>query len=109
VTNKGGVRGEGVAGWLLTMAQETGSARRTAALGQLDRGREMRARPTRQRGRRGEGRVGWPKAIGPAGRWANGGKRGSGPRLGQKLEMGQSSKRNSFQISIDFFLNLAEL
>jgi hypothetical protein len=47
--------------------------------------------------------VGWTKAIGPAGRWASGGKRGSGPRLGQKLEMGQSSKRNSFQISIDFF------
>jgi hypothetical protein len=65
---------------------------RTAALGRLDQGRETRAGPTRQRGRRGEGRVGQPKATGLAGRWADAGKRGGGPRLGQKPEMGQSSK-----------------
>jgi hypothetical protein len=58
--------------------------------------------PTRQWGRRGEDRVGWPKATGPAGRWVETRERGGGPRLGQKPEMGQSSKRNSFRISIDF-------
>jgi hypothetical protein len=52
VANKEGVRGEGAAGRLLAMAWETGDgpvrrsgARRMAALGQLDRGREMRAGP----------------------------------------------------------------
>jgi hypothetical protein len=34
-----------------------GGARRTAAIDRLDRGREMRAGPARQRGRRGESRV----------------------------------------------------
>jgi hypothetical protein len=117
--NKGGVRGEGVAGGLLTMAWETGGgpvrhcgARRTVALGRLDRGREaragparkeMRVGPTRQRGRRGEGRVGRSKATGPAGRWADAGEMGGGPRVGRKPKMGQSSKRNPFRISIDFF------
>jgi hypothetical protein len=52
--------------------------------------------------------VGRLKAIGPAGWWAGTGEMGGGPRLGQKLEMGQSSKRNSFQISIDF-RNLPEV
>jgi hypothetical protein len=63
--NKGGVRGEGVVGQLLTMARETGGglvrrggARRTAALGRLDQGRETWAGPTHQRGRRGDGCVG---------------------------------------------------
>jgi hypothetical protein len=52
--------------------------------------------------------VGRLKAIGPAGWWAGTGEMGGGPRLGQKLEMDQSSKRNSFQISIDF-RNLPEV
>jgi hypothetical protein len=63
--NKGGVRGEGVVGRLLTMARETGGglvrhggARRTATLGRLDQGREAWAGPTHQRGRRGDGCVG---------------------------------------------------
>jgi hypothetical protein len=42
--------------------------------------------------------VGRPKATGPAGLWASTGKRGGGPRPGQKSEMGQSSKRNSSRI-----------
>jgi hypothetical protein len=53
VANKGEVRGEGTVGRLVAMAWETGSgpvrrggARRTAALGRRDRGREMRAVPT---------------------------------------------------------------
>jgi hypothetical protein len=46
----------------------------------------------------GEGKAGW----------AGVGERGGGPQLGQKLEMGQCSKRNSFRISIDF-RNLAEV
>jgi hypothetical protein len=109
VANKGGVRGEGAAGRLLAMARETGggpvrrgSARRTAALDRLDRGREMMVGPARQCGRRGDGWVGQLKATGLAGWWAGAGERGGGPRLGQKPEMGQSSKRNSFRISIDF-------
>jgi hypothetical protein len=61
-----------------------------------------------QRGRRGEGRVGRSKAIGPASRWASARERGGGLRLGQKPEMGQCSKRNSFRISTDF-RNLAEV
>jgi hypothetical protein len=73
-----------------------GGARRTAVLGRLDRGREMRAGPPRQRGMK-RGRLG-----GPTGRWADTGERGGLPRLDQKPEMGQSSKRNSFRISIDF-------
>jgi hypothetical protein len=52
--------------------------------------------------------VGWLKATELAGQWAGVGERGGGPRLGQKPEMGQSSKRNSFQISIDF-RNLVEV
>jgi hypothetical protein len=40
--------------------------------------------------------VGWPKATRPVGRWDDARERGGGPRLGQKPEMGQSSKRNSF-------------
>jgi hypothetical protein len=97
-------------GRLLAMARETGGgpvrrggARRTATLSRLDLGRETRAGPAHQRGRRGEGRVGRPKATGPAARWAGTRERGGGPRLGRKPEMGQSSKRNSFRISIDFF------
>jgi hypothetical protein len=76
-------------GRLHTMARETGGgpvrcggAWRTAALSRLDRGREMRVGPTHQRGRRGEGLVGQPKATGLAGRWVGAGKRGGGPRLG---------------------------
>jgi hypothetical protein len=46
--------------------------------------------------------VGQPKAIQPAGRWVGAGERGGGPRLHRKPEMGQSSERNSFQISIHF-------
>jgi hypothetical protein len=46
--------------------------------------------------------VGRPKATGLAGRWADVGERGGGPRLGRKPEMGQSSKIISFRISIDF-------
>jgi hypothetical protein len=46
--------------------------------------------------------VGQPKATGLAARWAAVGERGGGPWLGQKPKMGQSSKRNSFRISIDF-------
>jgi hypothetical protein len=64
--NKGGVRGDGAAGWLLPMVWETGGgivrhggAWRTAALGRIDRGRETRARPAHQRWRRGEGHLGW--------------------------------------------------
>jgi hypothetical protein len=98
-----------VVGRLLAMAQEMGGgsvrhrgAWRTAVLDQLDRGRETRARPARQRGRRGEGWVGQPKATGPAGWWADARERGGGPQLGQKPEIGQSSKINSFRISIDF-------
>jgi hypothetical protein len=52
--NKGGLRGEGMAGRLLTMVWEMGGgpvrhdgAQRMAALGRLDRGREMRVGPTR--------------------------------------------------------------
>jgi hypothetical protein len=96
VANKGGIRGEGTAGRLLAMA------RRTATLGRLARGRKTRAGPAHQQGRRGEGRVGWPKATGLAGRCAGMGERIGGPWLGQKPEMGQSSKRISFRISIDF-------
>jgi hypothetical protein len=55
-----------------------------------------RARPACQRGRRGEGQVGRPKATGLVDWWASVGERGGGPRLSQKPEMGQSSKRNSF-------------
>jgi hypothetical protein len=62
----------------------------------------------RQRGRRGKGQVGQPKATGPVGRWASVGERGGGLWLGQKPERGQSSKRNSFRISIDF-RNLAKV
>jgi hypothetical protein len=54
-----------MAGRLLAMARETGDdpvrhddAWRMAALGRLYRGRETRAGPARQRGRRGEGHVG---------------------------------------------------
>jgi hypothetical protein len=97
-------------GRLLAMAREMGGgpvrrggARRTAALSRHDLGWETRAGPVHQRGRRGEGRVGRPEVTGPAGRWAGTGERGGGPRLGRKPEMGQSSKRNSFRISIDFF------
>jgi hypothetical protein len=79
-----------------------GGARKTVALDQLYRGRETRVVPARQRGRRGEGLVGRPKATGPAGRWASARERGGGLRLGRKSEMGQSSKRNSFRISIVF-------
>jgi hypothetical protein len=49
-----------------------------------------------QGGRRGEGRVDWPKATGLAGWWAGAVERGGGPWLGRKPEMGQSSKRNYF-------------
>jgi hypothetical protein len=70
--NKGGVRGEDAVGRLLAMAWETGDGpvrcggvRRTAVLGRLDRGREMRVGPARQRGRRWEERVG-RLAGGPA-------------------------------------------
>jgi hypothetical protein len=73
VANKGGVRGDDTPGRLLAMV------RRTVALGRLDRGRETRAGLARQRGRRGEGRVGRPKATGPAGRWASAGERGGVP------------------------------
>jgi hypothetical protein len=63
---------------------------------------ESRARPKRQRGRTGEGWVGWLKDTRPAGQWAGARERGGGPQLGRKPKMGQSSKRNSFRISIDF-------
>jgi hypothetical protein len=36
-----------------------------------------------QRGRRGKGRVGRPKATRPAGQWADMWERGGGPRLGR--------------------------
>jgi hypothetical protein len=91
------------------MARETGgvlvrrgSVRRTAVLDQLDRGRETRAGPARQRGRREEGRVGRSKAAGLAGRQAGARERGGGPRQGQKPKMGQSSKRIFFRFSFDF-------
>jgi hypothetical protein len=55
VANKGGLRGEGVAGRFLIMARETGGglvrrggALRMAALGQLYRGWETTAGPARQ-------------------------------------------------------------
>jgi hypothetical protein len=38
----------------------------------------------RRRGRREKGRVGRPKATGPAGRWADAGEREGGPRLDRK-------------------------
>jgi hypothetical protein len=61
---------------------------------------DERVGPAHQRGRRGEGRVGRLKATGPAGRWASAGERGCGPRLGQKPEIGQSSKRNYFEFQL---------
>jgi hypothetical protein len=67
-----------------------------------------RAGPAHQRG--GEVKVGWAIQK-PLGRLASGlawGRGEVGLRLGQKPEMGQSSKRNSFRISIDFG-NLAEV
>jgi hypothetical protein len=103
VDNKGGVRGEGTASQLLAMVWETGGgpvrrggARRMTTLSRLDRGREVRVGPARQRGRRGEGRVG---------------RLAGGPALGRgevgydwvKTRDGQRSKRNSFRTSINFF------
>jgi hypothetical protein len=58
----------------------------------------MSAGPAHLRGRRGEGQVGQLKATWPAGA----GERGGVPWLRQKPEMGQTSKRISFRISIDF-------
>jgi hypothetical protein len=43
---------------------------------------------------------GWPGGL--ARRWAGVEEREGGPRLGRKPKMGQSSKRISFRISIDF-------
>jgi hypothetical protein len=90
VANKGGVRGEDAVGRLLAMARETGDgpvrrggARRTAVLGRLDRGREMRVGPAHQRGRRWEEQVGqrWEE-----GRWAAAGsKTGDGPKFKKKF------------------------
>jgi hypothetical protein len=62
----------------------------------------MSAGPAHLRGRRGEGQVGQLKATWLADRWAGAGERGGVPWLGQKPEMGQTSKRISFRISIDF-------
>jgi hypothetical protein len=62
----------------------------------------MRVGPACQRGRKDESWVGRPKATALAGQWGGAGERGGGPRLGRNLEMGQSSKGNSFRISIDF-------
>jgi hypothetical protein len=78
MANKGGVRGEGAVGQLLTMAWETGGdpvwrsgARRTAPLSRLDRGRETRVGPARQQGE---------------GRWAAArSKTGDGPKLKKKF------------------------
>jgi hypothetical protein len=54
-----------------------------AAFGQLRHEEEESwVGPTWQRGRRGEGRVGRPKATGSACWWAGIGERGGGPRLG---------------------------
>jgi hypothetical protein len=69
-----------------------------------------RAGPTRQRGRRGEGRVGEPKATGPAGRWASTRERGGevGRSWVKNRKWAKVPKRNSFRILIDF-RNLAEV
>jgi hypothetical protein len=97
VANKGGVREEGTVGWLLAMAQERGGGPVRRSRGAKDGG-ARRACPreedeggayTSPREER-EGRVGQPKATGPASRWAGAGERGGGPRLGQKSKMGQS-------------------
>jgi hypothetical protein len=89
-SNKGGVRGEGTVGRLLTMAWETDGgpvrhdgARRTAALSWLDGGRETRAGPAHQQGRRGEDRVVWFWEEGRCA--AVGSKTGDGPKLKKKF------------------------
>jgi hypothetical protein len=89
-----------VAGQLLAMAWEMGGGlvrrggkRRTVALDRLHRRREMRVGSARQRGRRREGRVGWPQATGLARMWANAEERGGGPRLGRTRDGPEFKKK----------------
>jgi hypothetical protein len=102
VANKGGVREEGAVGRLLAMARETGGGPMRCGRGTEDGGartpcpREEDEGEAHTSAREDRGRLG-----GPAGWWAGAGERGGGPRLGQKPEMGKSSKRNPFRISID--------
>jgi hypothetical protein len=109
VANKGGVRAEGTAGCLLAMARETGGGPVRRGRGTEDAGAQPACpREEDEGGARTSAREERGRPGGPAGWWVGMGERGGGPRLGQKPEMGQSFKRNSFRISIDF-RNLAEV
>jgi hypothetical protein len=108
-TNKGVVRGECSAGWVLTLARETGGGPVRCGQGAEDGDARSACPREEDEGgahtsarKRGEGRVGRPKATGSACRWAGVGERGGGQRLCQKPEMGKSSKTISFRIPIDF-------
>jgi hypothetical protein len=107
--NIGGVRGEGAMGQLLAMARETDNGPVRRSRGAEDGGARLACpREEDEGGARTSVREEGGRLGGPAGRWADTGEGGGGPRLGQKSEMGQSFKRNSFQISINF-RNLAEV
>jgi hypothetical protein len=82
VANKGGVREEGTAGWLLAMARERGGGPVRRSRGAKDGGarracpwEEDEGGPTRQRGRRGN--AGWASRR-PLDRLAGGPVRGRG-------------------------------
>jgi hypothetical protein len=110
-TNKGVVRGECSAGWVLTLARETGGGPVRCGRGAEDGDARSACPREEDEGgahtsarKRGEGRVGRPKATGSACRWVvrGRGEVGSGWVKNQRWAKVQKQFLFEFQLILEF-------